>query len=190
MTISDWINAQIDALRAMIVPDEAGDPPLESADSASGSRDGITESRTDDQLRCRFRSHPEHLARVRKSIEQFCSDAGLDDPACDEVGLVVNEALANVIRHAYSGAKEQPVETTVQRLNPGVKIIIRDWGNGIKPANTRPQIKDPLVPGGLGLICMKKLMDEMDFIPQPDGMLLVMTRSTPGSKAAGMACEE
>jgi anti-sigma regulatory factor (Ser/Thr protein kinase) len=63
-----------------------------------------------------------------------------------------------------------------------VRISIRDWGNGKipKPADN-PATADPLMPGGLGLICLRRLTDDATFEPQLDGgVKLVMTRTTPG----------
>ena len=31
-------------------------------------------------------------------------------------------------------------------------------------------------PGGLGLVCIRSLMDEVQYVTQPDGMLLRMTK--------------
>jgi anti-sigma regulatory factor (Ser/Thr protein kinase) len=58
-----------------------------------------------------------------------------------------------------------------------IEIALRDWGNGKCPSelvNLKPP--DPLTPGGLGLICMHKMMDQVLFTPQPHGMLLTMRR--------------
>ena len=52
-------------------------------------------------------SHPANLAPVRKAIERFATDNGFDEKSVAEVGLVVNEAMANIIRHAYPGGKER-----------------------------------------------------------------------------------
>jgi serine/threonine-protein kinase RsbW len=90
------------------------------------------------------------------------------------VGLCVNEALANVIRHAYNGALGRPIEVTARWASDGLVITIRDWGNGEIPPP--PRRRDPLEPGGLGLICLKELMDESIFQPQPDGMLLTLVK--------------
>ncbi len=177
MTFAEWIKAQIEALRAMISSDDTPDP-------ARPGDDVVRETRSNDTLTWHFFSNPSNLSRVRKSIERFCGECSLDTPACDEIGLVVNEALANVIRHAYGNAKDKPIEMRAARLERGVRISIRDWGNGIIPMTDSSVEKDPLVPGGLGLICMRHLMNDMHFTPEPDGMLLVMTRTTPGSKAA------
>jgi anti-sigma regulatory factor (Ser/Thr protein kinase) len=39
----------------------------------------------------------------------------------------------------------------------------------------RPKV-DPLTPGGLGMVCLGQLMDEVVYAPQRDGMLLTMSR--------------
>src|SRR5271169_6574542 len=88
-----------------------------------------------DKLDLNVLSDPANVSGVRTSIEQFCEAVGLDEPARQEVGLVVNEALANVIRHAYNGAKDKPVRITAQRTSSGgVQINIRDWGSGVDPS--------------------------------------------------------
>ena len=139
-------------------------------------------------VRCLFASHPAHLAPVRRAVETFCRSTALGDAACDELGLVVNEALANVIRHAYAGVTDRPIEVTADRSGPGVRIEMRDWGTGRIPKPTdNPAAADPLKPGGLGLICLRKLTDECGFTPQPDGgMRLILVRTTPG-RLAGSA---
>ena len=137
---------------------------------------------TADRLSCAFTSETAHLSAVRRAVEAFCRSTELGDAACDELGLVVNEALANVIRHAYAGAAGRPIEVTVYREGRGVRIAIRDWGIGRVPkATDNPAAADPLQPGGLGLICLRRLTDHTTFEPQPGGgMKLVLVRTTPG----------
>jgi serine/threonine-protein kinase RsbW len=125
-------------------------------------------------------SDPANLAAVRQAIESLCREKSFDKQACDDVGLCVNEALANVIRHAYDGATDRPIEITAQFDDPfTVRVAIRDWGNGVNPQELpeSPAARDPLVPGGLGLICLRKMMDDVHFTPQADGMLLEMIRT-------------
>jgi serine/threonine-protein kinase RsbW len=143
-----------------------------------------TLSVTPDRLACAFRSDPAHLAAVRRAAEAFCATTPLDAAARNELGLVVNEAIANVIRHAYHGATDQPIELTVERHGTGVRVTLRDWGNGVIPdPSHNPACADPLLPGGLGLICLRSLTDDARFEPQPDGgMKLVLTRTTPGRR--------
>ncbi len=129
------------------------------------------------KLRLKILSDPANLAGVRQAVELVCSGNGFDKQACQDVGLCVNEALANVIRHAYDGAADKHIEVTAEFSDGSVRIAIRDWGNGVVPRLQAPMRRDPLQPGGLGLICLDKMMDQVFFTPQPDGgMLLEMTR--------------
>jgi anti-sigma regulatory factor (Ser/Thr protein kinase) len=130
----------------------------------------------DGQLHLRILSDPANVAGIRLAIEKMCADGGFDAKALEEVGLCVNEALANVIRHAYHEAFDKPIEIDARMESGAIHIAIRDWGNGAVPNVAEAKKLDPLKPGGLGLICLKKMMDQVVFVPQPDGMLLEMTR--------------
>jgi serine/threonine-protein kinase RsbW len=126
-------------------------------------------------LRLKVTSDPANLAPVRRACEAFCVACGLDAAATGEVGLCVNEAMANITRHAYSGATDQPVEVSAWFKDGAVHVELRDWGSGQLPPPPRDK-KDPLTPGGLGMVCLKELMDDIVYTPQPDGMLVTMTK--------------
>jgi anti-sigma regulatory factor (Ser/Thr protein kinase) len=134
-------------------------------------------------------SDPANLAPVRRACEAFCHSQGLNDAANNDVGLCVNEAMANITRHAYGGATDRPVVVTAEAIGggggggdgqagrPGVRITLRDWGSGVNPLAQAPRERDPLRPGGLGLVCLRQLLDDARFEPQPGGgMLLTMVK--------------
>lgn len=127
-------------------------------------------------LRLNITSDPANLAAVRVAIETLCAENGFDRKACDDIGLCVNEAMANVIRHAYYGAMDRPMEIAADVAEDRVRITIRDWGNRVNPMDLPPKKPDPMRPGGLGLLCLKQMMTQVTFTPQPDGMLLEMVR--------------
>lgn len=126
-------------------------------------------------LRLPITSDPANLATVRREIEAFSAACGFDEIARGDIVLCINEALANVTRHAYDGATDRPVHVEAKFDAPILRIRIRDWGSGKVPPNCPPP-RDPLQPGGVGLVCLRSLMDRIEFIPQPDGMLLTMER--------------
>jgi serine/threonine-protein kinase RsbW len=131
-----------------------------------------------ESLRLKITSDPANLAAVRQAVEALCQRHGFDEEAYGDVGLCVNEAMANVIRHAYGGAKDRPIEINADCDKQQVRVTIRDWGNGVDPSqlpqNQKP--RDPLKPGGLGLVCMREMLDRFEFHAQPDGMLLEMVK--------------
>jgi anti-sigma regulatory factor (Ser/Thr protein kinase) len=128
-------------------------------------------------------SDPANLAPVRRACEAFCRSNGLDEAAVNDVGLCLNEAMANITRHAYGGAEDQPVAVTAQATvgdgsgeGAGVTITVRDWGTGVNPFALPQKERDPEEPGGLGLVCLRKLLDDVRFDRQGDGMLLTMVK--------------
>jgi anti-sigma regulatory factor (Ser/Thr protein kinase) len=132
-------------------------------------------------LEATFNSDAAHLATVRTAIESLCTEGGFDAKSTGEIGLVVNEAIANIIRHAYGSAENLPIHIKAQIKGTGpeseFEVTLRDWGNGKCPSELiNPKSPDPLTPGGLGLICMHKMMDQVLFTPQSRGMLLTMRR--------------
>lgn len=98
--------------------------------------------------------------------------------AAHEVGLCVNEAMANITRHAYGGTTDRPVEVQGEKTVDGVRITLRDWGCGTNPGCLPQGEYTPDAPGGLGLYCLRRLVDEATYTPQPDGMLLTLVKRT------------
>src|SRR6185369_9193667 len=124
------------------------------------------------RIELRVMSDPANLADVRKQIETLAQASGFDDRAVGEVGLCVNEAMANIIRHAYSGRHDQPIEVTARADEKQLTITLRDWGNGVDPSKLPCRAYDPLEPGGVGLICLGQWMDDVAYTVQRDGGIL------------------
>jgi anti-sigma regulatory factor (Ser/Thr protein kinase) len=131
------------------------------------------------ELKISINSHPGEIADARKAVEGFATQYGFSENAVGEIGLCVNEAIANIIRHAYRNQIDQPIEivgkfdAAEQRLH----ISLRDWGTGIAPGPLPGEKVDPMKPGGLGLICLGRLMDSAKFTKQRKGMLLELVKS-------------
>ncbi len=133
------------------------------------------------KIELKIASDPANLRHVRKQLEDFALSAGLTREECDDLGLAINEALANVIRHGYGGATDQPILVTAQRRPGEVCLSIRDWTKPFNPA-ALPEVAavipsvDTIRPGGLGLLCIRRTMDEVTYEPLPDGMLLTLVK--------------
>lgn len=131
---------------------------------------------TQTHLHFPLRSDPACVCGVRQTLENACKEQGFDCETCDAIGLCINEALANVIHHAYDHARHFPIELNVDFSDDGVEFTLRDWGSGIDPTTLPARADDPTEPGGLGLMLMRQIMDRVEFLPQPDGMVLKMSR--------------
>jgi serine/threonine-protein kinase RsbW len=159
--------------------------PVQSGKPVEGGDGGeIADDGHGDRLVLNVTSDPANLGPVRRALESFGRRHGLTEPAVADLGLCVNEAMANVTRHAYHGQTDRPVAVTADAIDTGgetskggVKVTIRDWGNGVNPLSLPSRPRDLLEPGGLGLICLRQLLDEVRFETQLDGgMLLTMVK--------------
>ena len=132
------------------------------------------------RIELRVMSDPANLAAVRKQIEALALASGFDERAVAEVGLCVNEAMANIIRHAYKGRHDQPIDVAAKAEEKQLTITLRDWGNGVDPSKLPCRPYDPLEPGGVGLICLGQWMDDVIYTLQDEGMLTTLVkRRTP-----------
>src|SRR5258708_3267110 len=68
-------------------------------------------------LRMELRSNPEMLCVVRNALGQLAATLGFSEPECNAVVLAVDEALTNIIRHAYLGAAERPFEASSRPIH-------------------------------------------------------------------------
>ncbi len=66
-------------------------------------------------LKMELRSNPEMLCVVRQALGQLAAGLGFSEAECHAVVLAVDEALTNIIRHAYRGNAEQPIEASFHR---------------------------------------------------------------------------
>lgn len=148
---------------------------------------GLAQGQPPSSIELRLDSDPAAIAPARRALETFAHACGFDPTTCDEIGLCVNEALANIIRHAYCGHAGRPIVVTAAFREGGMEIAFRDWGHGRMPAPRPREARDPLEPGGIGMVCLRELMDAMEFVPQADGMLLVLRRGLGPRKLRRLA---
>jgi anti-sigma regulatory factor (Ser/Thr protein kinase) len=95
----------------------------------------FTRNRKGDRLELKMTSHPANLQNARKQIENFVQSVGMAAMA-DAVGLALNEALANVIRHGYDSATDKPIEVLAEKANGELRVSIRDWGKRFDPSQS------------------------------------------------------
>ena len=127
-------------------------------------------------------SDPVELRQVRSAIEDGGARVGFDKKDCHAMALAVDEALANVIKHAYGGAPDKKIEIEIEELNggseeQGLRINIRDFGKAVEISKIKGRELADIRPGGLGVYIMRKVMDEVIFeCPQSGGTLLQMVK--------------
>ena len=132
-------------------------------------------------------STPAHLPIVRGAMERLCRALGFDEHSTTRVVLSVDEALTNIIRHAYGGAEDQPIEVELlPQGSPaaGLRIRIRDHGRPVDVRRIQSRDLDDVRPGGLGVHIMTECMDHLEY-QQAEGGGTVLTMFKRLSAADG-----
>ncbi|WP_142848181.1 ATP-binding protein [Telmatospirillum sp. J64-1] len=126
-------------------------------------------------LHLRFRALPEQLKPVRDAIGAALCGAGCDFAVVGDVKLAVCEACQNIIRHAYCG-EEGDVVLEIAWEPPGAAaekgrlvVMLTDFAPPVDTASICPRALEDLRPGGLGTHIIRAVMDEVAFLPPPEG---------------------
>ncbi len=132
-------------------------------------------------------SSPAHLPIVRATLEKMCLMLGFSAKVTGAVVLSVDEALTNVIRHAYDGHIDKPIDVDLDPVcaeePQGLRISLTDWGKQVDPATIKSRDLDDVRPGGLGVHIITECMDEVEYHPRPEGgTLLTMLKNIPAEE--------
>ena len=114
----------------------------------------------------RFCADIQDVGMIREFVVSASRDLDVDEVIIPDLELVADELCSNVINHGYDGQGGW-IEITVQPVEQGVQLSVRDWGQTFDPASVPlPNVDAPLEQrtlGGLGLFLVHKLMDEVRF---------------------------
>lgn len=114
-----------------------------------------------------------NLDIIRKFIAGIAENMGFSEEDIYQIELAVDEACANVIKHAYVGdnTREKEIHVRVKTQAKKIEITIADRGIGFNPNSIQtPNMEEYLKrmkPGGLGLHLIKTLMDKVSFRINP-----------------------
>ena len=127
--------------------------------------------RGDQLLKLELQSNPELLCAVRGAMDKLTERMGFLEPECRSVTRAVDEAMTNIIRHAYGNQPDKPIELTCYwakggtrgELREGLEIILKDQGAPAEPEKMQGRSLEKVQPGGLGLHYIRQSMDIMEF---------------------------
>jgi len=125
---------------------------------------------------------PTAISFVRENAAVF----GFDDRATRDIEVAAEEAVSNVIRHAFSPGEQTVFSVICERTALGLKIVIKDKGQPFDPTSVpdydadHPEEAD----AGLGLYLMRQFMDDISFrILGRDGKELRLVKYLHGEPA-------
>lgn len=99
----------------------------------------------------------------------MAQEYGFEPDTVGRIVLAVDEACANVIRHAYGENDEG--EIILRILDDADTLVFRliDYSSPVDPRNIKGRDLDDIRPGGLGVHLIKEIMDQVRFMDPPPG---------------------
>lgn len=143
--------------------------------SRSARRKKLKESNGDEGrgllLRLELPSDPNLLCAVRGAVERLAESFGFSEEESRAVTRAVDEAMTNIIRHAYGGRADRPIEMSFRlvrgqadhKSSDGIEILLCDRGPAIKPEQLCMRALEEVRPGGLGLHFIQQSMDVVEY---------------------------
>ena len=112
-------------------------------------------------------SQTRYLNLVTGMAKRASMVAGLDDATSAKVSIAVDEAVTNVIVHAYGNEADHLVDIELRFLHHALEVHIHHTGRPIREnevvlPDPREYVKHPRK-GGLGLLLMSRFMDEIRY---------------------------
>ena len=128
------------------------------------------------QVKFAMPSDARYLPVIRGVIGPLAAAIGWDESECGAITLAVDEALANIIRHAYHSRADGLIELECRESADGLEIALLD--NGDAPDRSKICAREIGCdqPGGLGTHIIKQVMDKVSYEESPDGNRLVATK--------------
>ena len=107
------------------------------------------------------------VRQVAEALDAFCSAEQLPEDVVWRLRVSVDEVLANLVAHALPGAVPADIDVQFRRDGDVVEITIADNGAAFNPLwASAPDITAPLdqrQPGGVGILLVKNLVDEVVY---------------------------
>lgn len=128
-------------------------------------------------------SRTEFLAVVREIAFRVARGAGFNKSASEQISLAVDEAVTNVIEHAYGGAPDRVVELRFEDRGPDLQVDVVDDGATMDPKSMPKVDLDKYASegrkGGLGVHLMNQIMDSVTFGRSSDKNVCCLVRHKP-----------
>jgi sigma-B regulation protein RsbU (phosphoserine phosphatase) len=141
--------------------------------AGAGKRAAVSGSparRRDERLfRIDVPARPDRLKLLRALVSEVAATRGCCEAVVRDLTLAVDEACQNVIRHGYGGDEAGRMILEAREQGENLVFFLRDFAPPVDVSQVRPRDLDDVRPGGLGTHLMRAVLDDVGFVPPPDG---------------------
>jgi phosphoserine phosphatase RsbU/P len=107
------------------------------------------------------------LAHARAFVREFCQDipgGALPQESTEELDLAVNEALSNIMKHAYRGRTDQRIQLGAAAFPDRVVFCLHHLGEPFDPAAVPPPAFNGSRENGFGVYMIAQSVDEVRYL--------------------------
>jgi anti-sigma regulatory factor (Ser/Thr protein kinase) len=104
-----------------------------------------------------------YLPVVRGAVGALTAAIGWDEAECRAIVLALDEAIANIIRHAYRGRSDGLIELECRESDDGLEVSMLDSGEPPDLAKICAREIGCDQPGGLGTHIIRDVMDSVSY---------------------------
>ena len=136
---------------------------------------------TASRIELKIPSRPEFIVVARLTVAAVATRMGFDYDDIEDLKVATGEAVTNAIQHGQSAESAENI-AIICHVEPHALVIeVRDTGSGFDPELRRQVLEEgELQEGGLGLLLIESLMDDVQFKIRPGrGTMVRMTKRLP-----------
>lgn len=131
------------------------------------------------QMTFAMASDVRYLPVVRGAVGALTSAIGWDEAECRAIVLALDEAIANIIRHAYNGRSDGLIELQCRESTDGLEISLQDSGEPPDLSKICAREVGCDQPGGLGTHIIRDVMDSVSYQRTESGNRFLAAKRLP-----------
>ena len=135
-----------------------------------------TSGEQDLHLKVVMPSDPRYLPVVRGAVGPLATAMGWCEADSLAITLALDEALANIIRHAYHSRCDGRIEIECRASAEGLEIALLDQGEAPDKTKICARAVGCDQAGGLGTHIIRDVMDTVSYMATPSGNRFVATK--------------
>jgi len=122
------------------------------------------------------------LAKLSEALDQLGTRYDLSPRTISEVNLALEEIVTNIISYGFDGPGDHRITICLSMEDRQLTSQVEDNGRPFDPLQVaEPDVTAALEdrePGGLGILLVRKLMDDVSYSRNGDRNVLLMKKNT------------
>lgn len=152
--------------------EKGSEPKLAPAPAANGPL----------RFELKMASDPRLLSVVRSTVLEFAAVWGFEDDQRRGIMIAVDEALSNLIQHAYKNRCDREIELSCQAHDDSLEFTFTDRGEAPDLSKVCGQPLDEIALRGRGTHLIQQIMDEVCYERRPGENRLRLKKYLPGAR--------